>query len=225
MLAVERRRARAPVRFPVQQLVQALIDGDQEDALEQVAGVLADTGSRTAVFADLLQPAQTEIGDLWYLGRVSYADEVRAAAMVERLVGSLPPTPVTRRVPRGSRCILGVPQGDPHDLGLRMFALALQDHGWSTEVLNCSHSADALAEIVVQRRPRFFGLSAGLVTRSLELEAAIAAVRQARIPVLFGGVAFGRSSELCRRFGVEGLGTDARIGVVLAQRTLLEWPS
>ncbi|MBO0684808.1 MAG: cobalamin-dependent protein [Candidatus Dormibacteraeota bacterium] len=225
MLAVERRRARAAVHVPVQELVQALLEGDEDDAREQVASVLADTGSRTAVFADLLQPAQTEIGDLWYLGRVSYADEVRAAAMVERLVGSLPPTPVPRLVPQGSRCILGVPQGDPHQLGLRMFALALQDHGWRTEVLDASHSADALAEIVVRHRPRFFGLSAGLVARSPELEAAVAGIRQARIPVLFGGVAFGRSSELCRRFAVEGLGTDARIGVVLAQRTLLEWPS
>ena len=53
----------------------------QQEALKPLrpAGqFLARVGSRTAVFADLLQPAQYEIGELWYRGEIGIEAEHRA---------------------------------------------------------------------------------------------------------------------------------------------------
>jgi methanogenic corrinoid protein MtbC1 len=218
MLALERHRPGTAARFPVRDLIGALLGGDEEDAVRVASAVLVDTGSRTTVFADLLHPAQSEIGNLWYSGHLSYTDEVQAAAVVRRVVCRLPATPAPRPVPPGSRCMLATPHGDPHDLGLSMFALALQDHGWTTELLGPARRLAELAELVIARRPRFFGLSAGAPSPPFETGKAIAAIRRAGIPVLVGGVAFNRRPDLWHRLGVEGLGTDARIGVVLAER-------
>jgi methanogenic corrinoid protein MtbC1 len=218
MVTIERRRSGSAARLPVRELVNALLRGDDEAAQELAGNVLERTGSRTAVFADLLHSAQTEVGNLWYTGRVSYTDEVRVAATVRRIVERLPATPVSRPVPRGSRAVLAVPPGDPHDLGLMMLMLALQDHGWSTEVMCPVRTLCDVAEIVVASRPRLFGLSAGHLPPLPQVERAIGMIRRAQVPVLVGGVAFNRRPDLWRRLDAAGLGTDVRVGVVLAQR-------
>jgi methanogenic corrinoid protein MtbC1 len=218
VLAVEVRRPGPAARLPVRHLVQALLDGDGAASYELAERVRLQTGSRTAVFADLLHPAQAEIGNLWYAGRVSYADEVRAAAAVRRIVVRLAPTPAARRVRRGARCVLAVPHGDPHDVGLMMLARALEDHGWSTELVAPARGFADLAEIVLARRPRLLGISAGVLPPLSQVEQVIATISGARVPVLVGGVAFNRRPDLWRRLGADGLGTDVRVGVVLAGR-------
>jgi len=218
MLAIERHRAGAAARYPVRDLIGALLAGDDRGALELADRVLAETGSRTSVFSDLLHPAQVEISNLWYAGGVTAADEVRVAAAVKRIVARLSPT---RQVDPGRRaplCVLAVPHGDPHDLGLQMFMIALQDHGWATEVVCPARRLGDLAEHVVRRRPQLFGLSAGSMPPLREVEGMVGAISRARIPVLLGGVAFNRRPHLWRKLGAQGLGTDARVGVVLAQR-------
>jgi MerR family transcriptional regulator, light-induced transcriptional regulator len=218
MLAVETRRSGPAARFPVRELVGALVGGDEAEAMEVTERTLRATGSRTAVFADLLHPAQVEIANLWYAGRVGSADEVRAAGLVRRIVNGLPPTPAARTVPAGSRCVLAVPPGDPHDVGLLMLTLALQDHGWRTEVMGAVRSLCEVADMVVARRPRVFGLSAGDLPPVPHLERALSAICRAGVPVLVGGAAFARRPDLWHRLGASGLGTDVRVGVVLANR-------
>jgi methanogenic corrinoid protein MtbC1 len=205
-------------RFPVRDLITALLDADGARAYELAERVLMETRSRTAVFADLLHPAQAEIGNLWYSGRVSYADEVRVASMVRRIVERLAPTPEARSVRRGSRCVLAVPHGDPHDVGLLMFMRALEDHGWTVEAVGPARNLTDLPDVVLDRRPRLCGLSAGILPAPGQIERAIATIRRARVPVLVGGVAFNRRPDLWRRLGADGLGTDVRVGVVLAGR-------
>jgi methanogenic corrinoid protein MtbC1 len=218
VLAVETWKSGSAARFPVRDLIGVLLDGDGAGAYELAERVLLETRSRTAVFADLLHPAQAEIGNLWYSGRVSYSDEVRVASIVRRIVERLAPTPEGRSVRRGSRCILAVPHGDPHDVGLLMFARALEDHGWITEIVGPARGICDLVDIVLDRRPRLFGLSAGSLPALSQVERTIATIRRARVPVLVGGVAFNRRPDLWRRLGADGLGTDVRVGVVLAGR-------
>jgi MerR family transcriptional regulator, light-induced transcriptional regulator len=218
MVSIETRRPGSTARFPVRELIGALLNDDPGIARDLGDRVLEETGSRTAVFADLLYPAQVEIGNLWYTGFVSYADEVRVAAAVRRIVEGLPPTPVARPVPPASSCILYVPHGDPHDLGLLMLTLALEDSGWNTTVMEPHRDLSEVARIVAARRPRLFGLSAGQLPRFPQVERAVATIRRARVPVLVGGVAFNRRPDLARRLHADGLGSDVRVGVVLAQR-------
>lgn len=218
MTAVAVRRPGSAARLPVCDLVDHLLQEDHGSALALAGAALAQSGSRTAVFADLLHPALTEIGHLWYAGRIGMADEVRAATAVGRIVDRLPPTPVARPVARGSRCILAVPRDDPHDLGLTMLMLALQDHGWSTEVVGPVAGLTDVAEIAVARRPRLFGISAALLPPLQQVERAVASVRRAGVPVLVGGAAFNRRPDLCQRVGADGMGADVRVAVVLARR-------
>ena len=73
--------------------LEALLANDKVSALRVSTEALALLGRRVAVFSDLLQPAQVQVGELWYAGQIGVADEHRATAIVEAVVSSLPVDP------------------------------------------------------------------------------------------------------------------------------------
>ena len=205
-------------RPPVRQMAEAMLRGDADVAGDLADQFLARVGSRLAVFADLVQPAQAEVGDLWYRGQIGIDDERRAASVLERLVGTLPATPSRCRVPAGSRSLLTALPGERHTLGLGMFALALEDEGWEVEFLDNDCEPDDVPDLVEQTRPRLVGLSAGYLPSIRRMAQVVRAIRDLAIPVLVGGGAFNRTGDLWRRVGASAYGPDPRIGTVLARR-------
>ena len=205
-------------RPPVRPLVAAMLAGDISEACTLADRFLARVGSRTAVVADLLQPAQYEVGELWYRGQIGIEAEHRAAAMLERVVISLPNTPARSRVPPGTRCLLTVLPGEQHTLGLGMFALALEDEGWDVELLDSDCEAYDLPNLAERARPRLVGISAGYVPAAHGLAQVVKSIRDLGVPVLVGGAAFNRAGDLWQRVGASAYGADARIGAVLARR-------
>jgi 5-methyltetrahydrofolate--homocysteine methyltransferase len=195
-----------------------MLRGDADGAGDLAEQFLARVGSRLAVFADLVQPAQAEIGDLWYRGQICIEDERRAASVLEGLVGTLPPTPSRCRLPACSRCLLTVLPGERHTLGLGMFALALEDEGWEVELLDNDCEPDDVPELVQRMRPRLVGISAGYLPSVHRMAQVIGAIRALSVPVLVGGGAFNRTADLWRRVGASAYGPDPRIGTVLARR-------
>jgi methanogenic corrinoid protein MtbC1 len=83
----------------VTELLDLLLSDREAPALGLAERALSETGSRAAVFADLLHPVQVEVGNRWYAGKASSADEVRVAAAVRPIVGRLRPTPPPSRCP------------------------------------------------------------------------------------------------------------------------------
>jgi len=205
-------------RPPVRQLAEAMLRGDADTAGDLAERFMARVGSRLAVFADLVQPAQAEVGDLWYRGQACIDDERRAAQVLQGLVAMLPPTPSRCRVPAGSRCLLTVLPGERHTLGLGMFALVLEDEGWEVDLLDNDCEPDDMPDLVERTRPRLVGLSAGYLPSVQRMTQVVGAIRALSVPVLVGGGAFNRAGDLWRRVGASAYGPDPRIGTVLARR-------
>ncbi len=210
--AVSRTRGVRVGRF-----IALLRAGDKAAAAAFVQEVFEETSSRVALFADLIHPAQYEIGDLWYRGEISIADEHRATAIVEAITSALPPTPAPGRSPRGP-CVLAAVGGEQHVVGLRLLAAALEDDGWTVTMLGGRTPTSGLMEVVRKERPKFVGLSAAYLPQTASLKAAIEDIKKLRVPVLVGGPAFNRNESLWTRVGADGHGADVRVAVALAQR-------
>lgn len=205
-------------RPPVRQLAEAMLRGDTDRAGDLARQFLARAGSRLAVFADLVQPAHAEVGELWYRGEICIDDEHRAARVLDGLVMTLPATPSRCRVPTGSRCLLTVLPGERHTLGLGMFALVLQDEGWEVELLDNDCEPEDVPVVVERARPQLVGLSAGYLPSPQRMARVVGAIRALSVPVLVGGAAFNRAGDLWRRVGASAYGPDPRVGTVLARR-------
>lgn len=204
-------------RVPIGSLVTSLLDGDLPESRRVCDSALTRLGSRVNVFADLLQPAQYEIGELWYRGDIGVADEHRATAIVANLVEEMPPTPSQDPVPAGKRCLLGVVGPEEHILGMRQLRLALEDDGWSV-IEARGEEAGKMAATAQHRQASLACLSAGYLPDIHPLRRTVAALAAVPVPVLVGGSAFNRAPNLWRRVGADGHGTDARVALVLARR-------
>jgi methanogenic corrinoid protein MtbC1 len=192
---------------------------DARAAFGLAEGFLERSGSRVAVFADLFQPAMQRVAELWYQGRIGSAEEGAAAYLMAAAAERLPPTPAASPVPAQSRCLLVVPPGERHTIGLRLFTLALEDEGWAPRVVVEEDWLQVLLILTSESTtPRFVGLTAGYLASRAALTQAVSAISCRGLPVLVGGSAFNRWPELWRQLGARGHGTDARVGVVLARR-------
>ena len=130
----ERSAPRAPSRPSARRverqadaLYDAIATGEEIDA-RTVATKLIDQGLSVAELIDhILAPALRRIGEGWVAGSVSIAEEHRASAIVERILGELSPNPRGRR--RGTAVVVA-PLGDPHLLPSTMAAVALRSANW-----------------------------------------------------------------------------------------------
>lgn len=209
-------------RSQVNSLVQALIRGDASLAGAIATDNLRAAKSRIGVFADLIQPAQYEIGELWYEGRIGVAAEHRATATVETIIEKLSPTPSRRPVRPGTSCVLAAVGDEQHVVGLRVLQLALEDEGWAVEQLGGPTPVEQLVAFVAQRPVSLVGLSAGYLPSTRALRHSVEQIKARRIPVVVGGAAFNRVPGLWRRVGADGHGVDARMSVVLARKLIAQ---
>ena len=207
-------------RLPVRRLVEALVSGDESRSRAIARESLSAAKSRTDVFADLIQPAQYEIGELWYSGRIGVAIEHRATAVVEAVVEDLEPTPSAHPVRPGTSCVLAAVGDEQHVVGLRVLQLALEDDGWLVEQLGGRTPVEELSAYVAGRRIALVGLSAGYLPTIPAIRHSVEQLKGRRIPVVVGGAAFNRVPGLWRRVGADGHGVDARVSVVLARRLI-----
>jgi len=204
----------------VRQFIEALLRSERERALELALEVQARAGTRVGVFVDLLQPAQYEIGELWYRGEIQVEDEHRATAVVQHVTEALPPTPSATPVARSARCLMAAMGEEQHLLGLRQLQLAFEDDGWPVTLMGTRVQASALADQVRATDPSLVCVSAGYLPTTGSIRRGIEAVRELRIPVLVGGPAFNRAPRLWREVGADHHGADARVALVLARRLL-----
>ncbi|MDQ6847121.1 MAG: cobalamin-dependent protein [Candidatus Dormibacteraeota bacterium] len=212
-------RGRRP-RPPVAAFTAALVAGDAG-----MAGGIADafwgsTRSRLAVISDLIHPAQYQIGELWYQGRLGVAEEHRATAIVTALGGRLAPTPVDRPVRSGACCILSGLTRERHVVGMQLLALGLEDEGWTVRQLVPPTPRAELLRAVSEWRPDVVGLSAAYLPADREIATAIHAVKALGVPVLVGGAFFNRAPDLWRAVGADAHGSDARVATVLMRKLL-----
>jgi excisionase family DNA binding protein len=143
---------------------QALIDGD-ELAVREQAHRLHEGGVSVADLCDrVLAPALVRIGDGWARATVSIAEEHRAAAICERLLGRLTPAPPGR--PRGV-CVVASPPGDEHRLAGAMATAALREDHWRVHHLGVNVPAGQVSTLASSE-------GAGLVVLSVTYPPALA---------------------------------------------------
>ncbi|MEO1063426.1 MAG: B12-binding domain-containing protein [Actinomycetota bacterium] len=110
-------------------LLDRLVDGDVEGSWEVVTGALDSGAEPTDLHLRLLGPTMAEIGERWAAGELDVADEHRASAVTNLLLGRLS-THTRRRGRRRGRVILGAAPGDHHSLPVAMMADVLRGHGY-----------------------------------------------------------------------------------------------
>ena len=162
------------------------------------------------VVTTLLSPALRSIGDRWASGELTVADEHRATAVAQRIIGRLGLQFGRPGRSRGT-VVLAAPAGDLHTLPVAMVADLLRWRRFDVIELGANTPADALAHAVSgSERLVAVGIAATISGHDAQVSQSVEAVRLVTsAPIIVGGSAIqmrvprgqvgGRSVERDRR--------------------------
>ena len=160
-----------------QALEARLLAGDSAGAWWLVEGRLGGGLDPSGVLITLVSPALRSIGDRWAEGELSVADEHRATAMAQRIIGRLGLQFGRPGRSRGT-VILAAPEGDLHTLPVAIVADLLRWRGFDVAELGANTPSDALAEAVDQaERLVAVGIASTTTGQDAEVTLSVEAVR------------------------------------------------
>jgi excisionase family DNA binding protein len=141
--------AAPPTRLPAatqwqrqaEKLERLLLAGEELGARDLVLGVARRGAPVLDVLQRLVVPVMRATGERWERGEIGVAEEHRATAIVERLLGDLSPNPRGRR--RGT-AVVAAPAGERHTLPTTLAAAALRADNWRVEHLGSDLPADEI---------------------------------------------------------------------------------
>lgn len=126
------------------------LDRFDEAAAQQVLDEALTSLTVDAVISDLLVPYLHELGERWETGEVSVAQEHFASQLIRTRMLSLARGWDSGR---GPRALLACPEGELHDLGMSLFAVALARRGWRITFLGANTPLPTLVETAERIAP------------------------------------------------------------------------
>lgn len=168
------------------ELLRAAAAFDPERAEATLRGALP-LGSAHELFAEVVAPVLTAIGEQWERGELAIAQEHVVSSLFEGLSYELLRS-VQPRVP-ARQALLACWRHELHVLPLLGVALRLAELGWRTVLLGARTPPSAVAQAVVRQRPAVVGLSLTVAPPPAELADDLSGYAQAcgTVPWLVGG--------------------------------------
>lgn len=129
-----------------------LLGGDLVGSWAVVEAALAGGIELADLYDRAITPALRSIGEKWQRGEVSIADEHRASAIAQRVLGRLSHRMVRRGRSRGT-LVVGTAPGERHGLPVQIVADRLRLGGWDVIDLGCDLPAESFVESVAAAGP------------------------------------------------------------------------
>ncbi|MET7418168.1 cobalamin-dependent protein [Dactylosporangium sp. NPDC005555] len=190
---------------------------DANGAVRHALDLIDGGADPVGVLLDVVAPAQEQVGLRWAEGSWTVAHEHAATAISESVaaaVGARIPVPAA---PLG-HVILACAEREWHGLPARLVGHCLQAADWRTTFLGASMPARQFARFLDDVDADAVAISCSVAASLPAARRLIDAAREAGLPVLVGGGAFGPDDTRARTLGASGWARDARgAATVLAE--------
>jgi excisionase family DNA binding protein len=200
----EGRRRRAVWTDAPRTLASRLVAADEAGSWAILESALASGAEPDRILLDLLAPAMVEIGDGWATGTIDIADEHRATAVAQRLVGRLGPRFARRGRKRGM-IILGAPPGEEHALPSAILSDVLRGARFEVHDLGADTPAASFAAAAAHS-DRLLAVMVGVTTPGNDraVRQVLRALRGSGVtaPLVAGGAAI-ESAAHAQRLGAD----------------------
>lgn len=195
----------------------ALCDGDEAAAVTYALSLVDRGVDPVDVLLDVIAPAQELVGRRWAAGEWSVAREHAATAISEAATAAL-----AARIRRAERSrghvVVACAEREWHGLPARMVAHALRAAGWHTTYLGASTPPAQLARYLDDVGADAVAISSSVAASLPAARRMIEAVREAGLPVLVGGRAFGPDGTRAAALGADAWAANATDAVAVMER-------
>ena len=199
----------------------ALLEGNRLAAEGLVVQALGRGGDIRAIYLDVFEAVQREIGRRWQRNQLTVAQEHLCTAATERIMARLFARHVIATPAQRSIVIASV-ASELHAMGPRILADFFEMDGWDVHYLGANAPAVSVVEIVRDRQASALAISATMTYHIAHVRDLIIRVRARRdlpdVKVLAGGHPFNVEPGLWLAVGADGTARDAPSAVAEARR-------
>lgn len=193
-----------------QALRELLIKGDESGAAAALLDAYLNHQTLVSLFDNTIHGAMREIGDQWFNGQISIADEHLATRValnsLQRLRDVIAPAEAT-----GLKAICCAIEGDLHELPVHLAEMLLESEGWDALNLGPNTPLFALREMVTHERPRLISVSCRILLdldrATMEFGLLSKVADKVGASILLGGEGF-RDPSLRARFPSDTYASD-----------------
>ncbi len=207
----------------VKQGMQAVLDGDEEAAMEVANQVIAEGINPVEIINEALTPAMTQVGD-------GFANEeiplpgvlVAAEAMTKAIEIMEPHIPKEDVAKKLGTIVIGTVEGDIHDIGKRIVATMLRVYGFEVHDLGRDVPIDDFVEKAKETNADIVGSSSLMTTtmggqKILEEKLSKEGLKD-KIKTMIGGAAC--TQEWANKIGADCYAEDVNETVLKAKELL-----
>lgn len=207
---------------PVNELMDALLDGNLEIALKVADESVNSQQDVEDFFEYTVRPAMYRVGSKWQEGEVSVAEEHLASSTVSRVLSTLYSRFITFEENKGKAVVTAV-ANEFHEIGSRIIADSLELDGWDVDHLGVDTPQSDLVDLLLEKKPFLLGLSLAI---PFNLDTAVETIEKVRsrpelddVRILIGGKAFNDNPELWDETGADAWCQDSEEAIEVAR----EW--
>ena len=147
-----------PMHDNAKKYLDYLLKGERRQARQLIQGLVEEGTPLRAIYLDIFQRTQREIGHLWETNQISVAEEHYCTASTQMIMAQLYPE-IMSGTEKEKVAVIACVGGELHELGARMVADFLEMDGWETYYVGANTPADSLIETLQDKRPDLLGLS------------------------------------------------------------------
>ena len=204
-----RQKPLKPLTSP-ETLLQSIVAGDEAGVASALINSYLHHHALTAIFDTTITEAMHQLGELWFKGQITVADEHLATQVLISALQELRAV-IEPADPNGRTAICCAIEGDLHEVPVHLVEIVLESQGWETVNLGPNTPLSALRDMVVQRRVQLVCISARSIADLHRATSEYAQLHKsaARIHarLVIGGEAF-RDEAVRERFPAEFYARD-----------------
>jgi methanogenic corrinoid protein MtbC1 len=211
----------APLGELAIEYLDALLQADRKAASRLIINSVSGGTNVKAIYLDVFQPVQYELGRLWQTNVISVAQEHYCTAETQRTMAKLSMYFAnTRR--NGHRIVAACIDGELHDMGIRMVTDFFEMAGWETFYIGANSPLRGLLAMLTERKTDVLALSVTITSHLDKGREIIRAVRAhdglKSIKIMVGGYPFNVAPKLWQEMGADGCANDGDSAVRIAEK-------
>lgn len=207
----------------LQDLRKAIVNGDDDIAHDLAVSSLKESIPPLDTLNQAIVPGIEDAGRLWNESKYFLPDVILSASAFKAALGEIEPK-LSKESSRGmGRIMLGVMEGDMHDLGKTIVIALLSGAGFEVIDLGVNVSIETFIQKTRELEPDIIGLGAYMSTTMLLMGDIVKSLKanglRDKVRVIIGGVP--TTQEFADEIGADAWGKDA-LDAVAKVRQLLE---
>jgi len=193
----------------IEELKQAIIDGDEEKALSITKSLLEDGMKAHDVLQKGLIAGMDVVGQRFKNYEMYLPEVIQCAAAMKGAMQELKPLLAQTEDASLGKVVIATIEGDVHDIGKNLVSMMLEGAGFEMHDLGVDVSVDKIVLSAQEASCRVIGISALLTTTMLGLESAIKKIKGKihDAKVMVGGAPL--TKEFADKVRADGFAPDA----------------